>query len=168
MNKKTSVFIITILIVIIAIMGYFLYKFNNDKNVAIDKANNYSQQIKELEKKSAVETKDVETKATETEKAKDTKTTSVEKMTIELAYGILNKYKAEHVSDSSWYIGKVELKAHGDNNTYLVYYDEVNSDGYTTTLGTIIEYKNGKWTTDLPGFNGMIDDDFTKYNFVDY
>ena len=50
MNKKTSVFIITILIVIIAVMGYFLYKFNNDKNVAIDKANNYSQQIKELEK----------------------------------------------------------------------------------------------------------------------
>ena len=50
-------------------------------------------------------------------------------MSIELAYGILNKYKNENLPDANWYITDVKLIAHGDNNTYLVSYDEKNLDG---------------------------------------
>ena len=94
--------------------------------------------------------------------------TSRNEMSIELAYGILNKYKNENLPDVNWYIGKVELIAHGDNNTYWVSYEEKNLDGYTETVGAIIEYKNGKWTTNLPGFSGISDEETSKYNFVNY
>ena len=90
-------------------------------------------------------------------------------MSTELAYGILNKYKNENLPDANWFIKKVELIAHGDNNTYLVSYEDYNLDGnYTESAGTIIEYKDGNWTTDLPGFSGISDEIINKYNFVNY
>lgn len=93
---------------------------------------------------------------------------TVNDMSIELAYGILNKYKNENLSDANWYIGKVKLIAYGDDNTYWVSYDEENLDGYIATVEAIIKYKNGKWITDLPGFTDTSDEEIGKYNFVNY
>ena len=82
---------------------------------------------------------------------------------------VYNKYKNENLPDANWFIKKVELIAHGDNNTYLVSYEDYNLDGnYTESAGTIIEYKDGNWTTDLPGFSGISDEIINKYNFVNY
>ena len=92
----------------------------------------------------------------------------VDEMTVELAYGILNKYKNEKLPDARWYIGKVKLVAHGDNNSYWVSYEEENLDGYTTTVGAIIQYKNGEWITELPGFSGISQELINKHNFVNY
>ena len=89
-------------------------------------------------------------------------------MTEELAYGVLNKYKNENLKDANWYIGKVELVAHGDNNIYWVTYESVSLDGYTTEVGAFIEYKNNEWVTELPGFSGYEAGDFDKYNFINY
>lgn len=157
-------------------MGYFLYKFNNEKIVTTEENERLSHQINQLENEvntlketndnSSYNTKSVNLNTSNQKSTNETVSTN--KMSIELAYGVLNKYKNENLSDDRWYITDVKLVAHGDNDTYLVSYSDYNLDGYEEAAETIIEYKNGKWTTDLPGFTGISDEEMSKYNFVHY
>ena len=97
-----------------------------------------------------------------------TSVSNIKEMSKDLAYSILKKYKDEKLKDANWSLGKVELVAYGDNNTYLVSYEEINNDDYTEELTTVIQLKDGEWTTELPGSSGYSDDSFAKYNFVYY
>ena len=173
-----STFFLILAIIAIIVMGIFIYKLNNDKTAEIQKSTELQSQVNSLNGtvsdlqgkiNKVSETINSSGNTTNSEKkSSNNTTTSTNKMSIELAYGILNKYKNEKLSDANWYIGKVKLIAHGDNNTYWVSYEEKNLDGYTTSVGAIIEYKDGKWTTDLPGFSGTSDEEMSKYNFVNY
>ena len=152
-----STFFLIFAIIIIVVMSYFLYRFYNEKIDATEESEKLSQQINQLEKK-----------VNDLNQDSKNETTPNNKMSIELAYGILNKYKTEKLPDAKWYITDVSLVAHGDNNTYLVAYKEENLDGYDEEVSTIVEYKNNKWTTDLPGSSGFSDEEMDKYNFVYY
>ncbi|MBQ9658209.1 MAG: hypothetical protein IJV31_05525 [Clostridia bacterium] len=173
-----STFFLILAIIAIIVMGIFIYKLNNDKTAEIQKSTELQSQVNSLNGtvsdlqgkiNKVSETINSSGNTTNSEKkSSNNTTTSTNKMSIELAYGILNKYKNEKLSDANWYIGKVKLIAHGDNNTYWVSYEEKNLDGYTTSVGAIIEYKDGKWTTDLPGLSGTSDEEMSKYNFVNY
>ena len=167
-NKKTGLVVSIILIIILVVaLGASIYLLINskteieNKDIEISKLNNdvktLTNQVEDYSKQLAEKVKEVESKNDE-----------MPEMTLELAYGILNKYKVEHLPDAKWYIGKVTLVAHGDNNTYLVAYEEHNLDGYESKVGAIIEYKNGKWVTDLPGFSGTDEEMMRQYNFVNY
>ena len=149
MNEKKSVkislstFFLILSLIIIIIMGFVIYKL-------------YTQNMNKL----TANTNDSNIQPI---------TNSVEK------YNNINterndsKYKAENLPDANWYITNVKLVAHGDNNTYLVSYEDINLDGnYPESASTIIEFKNGKWVTDLPGSSGFDDEYLSKYNFIYY
>ena len=165
MKEKKKVSLSTILLVIILvvsiIMGYLLYKSHNEKINVKEDNEKLSNQVNNLETEL--------NKLKETYESSSDELVSKYEMTEELACGILNKYKKENLPDANWYIEEVELIAHGDNNTYWVVYTDYNLDGYEESAGTIIEYKDGKWTTTLPGFTGVNADELDKqYNFVMY
>ena len=176
MDKKIkislSTFFLILAIIVIIIMGYFIYKLYTEKITIIDETEKLNDQINKLENQvNTLKENNMSSYNTNIINSNQNNTNeniSTNKMSIELAYGILNKYKNENLSNANWYIGKVKLIAHGDNNTYRVSYEEKNLDGYTTLLGAIIEYKNGKWTTNLPGFSGTSEEEMNKYNFVNY
>ena len=171
-SKKTGIIISIILIIILAVaLGVSVY-FVLNSNVEIESK---QEEISKLNTVINTLTNQVEDYSKQLEKSKkeetkqqETKNEAVPEMTLELAYGILNKYKAEKLPDANWYISKVTLVAHGDNNTYWVAYEDYNLDGYEEKAGAIIEYKNGKWVTDLPGFSGTDEEMIKKYNFVNY
>ena len=157
-----STLIIILLFLVIAGMGYYLFntmKENDEYNNQIKLLEKENKDLKEVETKKEAENKDIV--------QNDTKVEKTEEMNIELAYGILNKYKTEKLPNADWYIGKVQLIAHGDNDTYWVTYEEINGDT-TTSLATIIKKENGKWTSDLPGSSGFTEEDIVNYNFVKY
>ena len=165
-KKNYKTILLPILIIVIIVMAVYIYiaKAKSDSKIKNLEANivNMQNTINELQIKTNTSSN---TSATV---ENQTNSESLNNMSTELAYGILNKYKNENLSDTNWYIGKTKLIAHGDNNTYWVSYEECNLDGYTETVGAIIEYKDGKWTTHLPGFSGISDETMSKYNFVNY
>ena len=182
-EKKTikislSTFFLILAIIVIVIMGVFIFKFYNDKKVAdsevkelestIDtlegKINSLEEAIKDDGNSNSVNSEKLENISNNMNSNNIIKTN----MSIELAYGILNKYKNENLSDADWYITDVKLIAHGDNNTYWVNYKDYNLDGYEESAATIIQYKDGKWITDLPGFTGTSEEEMSKYNFINY
>ena len=176
-EKKTlkislSTFLLFIAIIIIIVMGIYIYieKTNANREIEEVKANDTNLQTTIENQQDKVDNSlNTVNSNTSNNIASDNKNSeTVNDMSVELAYGILNKYKNENLSDVNWYIGKVKMIAHGDDNTYWVSYDEVNLDGYIATVGAIIKYKNGKWITDLPGFSGTSDEEMSKYNFVNY
>jgi len=153
--------IIVFLVLLVGILAGMLIQKNQDEKVINTNKNVLAEN--KTDKESAVES---DKDKTNNEEKKENN--SKEEMTTDLAYNILKKYKEEKLKDAGWKLGKVELVAHGDNDTYLVGYEEINDDGYTDYVSTIIEYKNGKWTTDLPGSSGYSDDFFEEYGFVKY
>lgn len=164
-----STFFLFIAIIVIIAMGIYIYieKTNANKEIEGLKANttNLQTTIENLQDKVNNSSNTITSNNVVSDK-KNFET--VNDMSIELAYGILNKYKVENLPDARWYITDVKLIAHGDNNTYLVSYSDYNLDGYEEGASTIIQYKDGKWATNLPGFTGTSDEEMSKYNFVNY
>ena len=165
-KKNHKTFFLFILIIVIIVMAVYIYiaKTKSDNKIKNLETNivNMQTTINELQNKNNTSSN------TNSTVKNQTYSEPLNNMSTELAYGILNKYKNENLPDTNWYIGKTKLIAHGDNNTYWVSYEECNLDGYTETVGAIIEYKDGKWSTDLPGFSGISDETVNKYNFVNY
>ena len=178
MNEKKSIkislstFFLILSLIIIIIMGFVIYKLytqNMNKLTANTNDSNIQPITNSVEKYNNINTE--RNDSTPSDIIQDNpKTENFDNsMSIELAYGILNKYKAENLPDANWYITNVKLIAHGDNNTYLVSYEDINLDGnYPESASTIIEFKNGKWVTDLPGSTGFDDKYLSKYNFINY
>ena len=177
-EKKTnqigiSTIFLIFAIIVIVIMGYFVYKFYTEKTFSNKEIERLNNQLNQLEGQINTIKENINTSTNDTDsdnqKDNNNKVGTNDKMTLELAYGILNKYKNEELPDAKWFITNVKLIAHGNNNTYWVSYEDYNLDGnYTESAGTIIEYKNGEWTTELPGFSGISDEKISEYNFVNY
>ncbi len=166
--QKTSLFtlFLFILIIVIIVMVVYIYinkaKSDNEIKSLETSIVNMQTTINELQNQNNSESN------SSVSVSNQSTSESIINMSTELAYGILNKYKSENLPNANWYIGKIKLIAHGDNNTYWVSYEECNLDGYKETVGAIIEYKDGKWLTNLPGFSGISDETANKYNFVNY
>lgn len=146
-----------------------MYKFYNEKIIETEQVVNLNNKIHNLEETvdNLSNSTNLTTSNNMVNSVEDQKINT--EMSIELAYGILNKYKAEKLSDANWYIKNVKLIAHGDDNTYWVAYEYYNlDDGHTDSAGAIIEYKNGEWTTSLPGFSGIDEEYIKEKNFINY
>ena len=72
-------------------------------------------------------------------------------------------------SNYSWTIDDVDVEAcNSDNTICLVEYDQVAKDGTSTDdLQVLMQYKNGKWTFELPGTTKGSVDYYSKYNLVE-
>lgn len=104
----------------------------------------------------------------ETSKPEDEPKRAIQKdLTDDAAFDILEKEKEEKLSDEVWSIGAVEVLAHSNNN-YLVQYEQVETEGFSKQLLTIITIEDGNGIVkQLPGWvEGEVD--ITSYNFEYY
>ena len=76
---------------------------------------------------------------------------------------VLIEGKRRQLSYNAWTTGDVKVKYVGDNNYYYVDYNEMLNDGGTNSLHLIMNYENGNWNFELPGFSAS--GDLSKYNF---
>ena len=144
-----SIIIIAIAVVLI-VAGTVLILTGNSKNlVSADKKENKTQD--------------------ETQKPEDDPKRAIQKgLTDDEAFNILVKEKEEKLLDEPWSIGSVDVLAHGDNNTYLVQYEQVETEGFSKQLLTIITVEEANSVVkQLPGWvEGEVD--ITSYNFDYY
>lgn len=78
---------------------------------------------------------------------------------------ILKDQKENEFSTETWSIGVTNIVAKGDNNSYLVLYEEVSEDGTVTVKQTVIAVENGEGKAELPGWLEG-EKDLSSYNFV--
>ena len=81
---------------------------------------------------------------------------------------LIDKAKQERLPEEPWSVGMAKVIAHGNNDTFLVDYEQVDEEGFVSHLLTIITYKDGVGTVgELPGwFEG--ERDLAEYGFVTY
>ena len=72
-------------------------------------------------------------------------------------------------SNYSWTIDDVDVEAcNSDNTICLVEYDQVAKDGTSTDdLQVLMQYKNNKWSFELPGTTKGSVDYYSKYDLVE-
>lgn len=78
---------------------------------------------------------------------------------------ILKDQKEKELSTETWNIGMANIVAKGDNNSYLVLYEEMLEDGTVTVKQTVVVMENGEGKAELPGWVEG-EKDLSAYNFV--
>lgn len=78
---------------------------------------------------------------------------------------ILKDQKEKDFSTETWSVGVTNIVAKGDNNSYLVLFEEISDDGIVTVKQTVITMENGEAKAELPGWLEG-EKDLTSYNFV--
>lgn len=144
-KKNKSVLILIAAIIFIA-AGAVLILTGNNKNLLGDD-------------------KEKETPNTEEDqKDDDTKRSAGKELSNEQALTILVEKYNESFSAETWSIQSVISVVSGDNNAYLVTYEEVTAEGTTATKQTIITINDGLSTAELPGWLEG-ERDVSSYNF---
>lgn len=82
-------------------------------------------------------------------------------ITSEKAYKLIEAKRTE-LKDDGWVVEYASITATKEDAVF-VGYSELNKDGYEAELGLIMEYREGKWTFDLPGSNGFTDEQLKDF-----
>ena len=140
-----------ILIILFVVVGFFLlYLVSNMEEPKKEEKDEAKEEVKE-------ETTKVDSEIDKIYKDKN--------MTSENAYKLIEDKRNQSDSKDSWVVEYTSINATKED-AVLVGYTELNKDGYESELGLIMEYRDNKWTFDLPGSSGFAEDQLKDFNFI--